>query len=97
MDRETFNNLWHKHHETEFLEHPRDTAVRGTKRLDLQAMILLDQLVPGACDILSNAAHDEVWFEIEPDELAAVITEEQIIELIRCGVRYDEDSFGMYV
>jgi len=97
MDRETFDNLWRKHHEAEFLKHQHSMKMVSTNRPDLRAMILLDQLVPGTVDILSSASHDEVWFEIEPDALAAVITEEQIIELIRCGVRYDEDSLCMFV
>jgi len=56
-------------------------------------------LVPGDKDIVRSAEHDEIWLSISPEELLKVATEDQIIELIRCGVRYDADteSFAMFV
>ena len=65
---------------------------KTSNRADLHAFNLLDKLVPGTCDIVSAAEHDEIWLAVSPDELAKVATEEQIIELIRCGVRYDRDT-----
>lgn len=65
---------------------------KTSNRADLHAFMLLDKLVPGKCDIVSAASHDEIWMGVSPDDLSKVATEEQIIELIRCGVRYDSDT-----
>jgi hypothetical protein len=67
-----------------------------SSRADLHAFILLDSLVPGKADIVSGATHDEIWLDIEPKQLAKVATENQIIELIRCGVRYSHNSLVMF-
>lgn len=84
----------------EFLEFKRVKNKRS-KRADLHAFLLLDELCPSikGLDIVRGAEHDEIWLEVDPKKLAKVATEQQIIELIRCGVRYDEDtdSLAMFV
>ncbi len=49
--------------------------------------------------MVSAAEHDEILLDVDLEELAKVATEEQIVELIRCGVRYDSstDSLAMFV
>jgi hypothetical protein len=66
-----------------------------SKRPDLHAFLLLDSLVPGIFDMVARAEHDEIYLKVYPDDLAEVATEEQILELIRCGVRYDSDTDGL--
>lgn len=70
-----------------------------SKRPDLNAFILLDSLVPGTQDIVSCAEHDEFWLEVSPEEVAKVATPEHILELVRCGVCYDDglESFHFNV
>ncbi len=82
----------------EFLKFDR-VENKTSKRADLHAFNLLDKLVPGDCDIVCSAEHDEIWLDVRPEELSKVATEEQIIELIRCGVRYDTgtDSLALLV
>jgi len=72
---------------------------KTSNRPDLHAFNLIDRLVPGKGDIVSAAEHDEIWLDVSPEDLAKVATEEQIIELIRCGVRYDRetDSLALFV
>jgi hypothetical protein len=72
---------------------------KTSRRPDLHAFNLLDRLVPGKRDMIRAAEHDEIWLDVSPEELAKVATEEQIIELIRCGVRYDAstDSLALFV
>ena len=72
---------------------------KSSNRPDLHAFILLDILVPGKFDIVSCAAHDEFWLEVTPEQLAKVATEKDILDLIKCGIRYDDDveSFCMFV
>lgn len=68
-------------------------------RPDIHAFILLNQLVPAGRDIVCAAEHDEIFLEVSVEDLAKVATEEQILELVRCGVMYDEDtdSLSMFV
>lgn len=68
-----------------------------SRRPDLHAFLLLDSLVPGVGDLVSDAEHDEIYLGIQPGDLAAVVTEAQILELVRCGVRYGEYGLCMFV
>lgn len=74
------------------VENPR------SKRPDLHAFLLLDELVPGDRDMVAAAEHDEFFIGVTPEALAAVVTLDQIRELRRCGVRYDSgvDSLAMF-
>lgn len=85
-------------HNREFIKFER-VENKLNQRADIHAFLLLDQLVPGSKDIVASAEHDKIWLAVEPDEIAEVATEEQIIDLIRCGVMYcrDYDSFCMFV
>lgn len=69
-------------------------------RPDICAFLMLDerQARPG-CDIVSFANYDEIALAIDVDALAAVADEAFIRDLVRCGVRYDEehDDLRMYV
>jgi hypothetical protein len=74
----------------EFLKFER-VANKKSTRPDLHAFILLNELVPGETDIVSAAEHDEIFLSIDCEELAKVVTLEQVIELSRCGVRYHDE------
>lgn len=67
---------------------------KRSNRPDLHAFILLDELLPSekARDMVSAAEHDEIWLDVDCGQLARVITESQVQELVRCGVRYEEDT-----
>lgn len=81
----------------EFLKFERIT-VPLSKRPDLHAFMLLDQLIPGEDDIVAGATHDEIWLGVDVEALAEVVTPEQVTDLIRCGVRWDSecDSLAMF-
>ena len=91
-------------HEDEFLEFDQIPPERrlGTERADLHAFLMLDRLVPvkdgKRRDIIGDSQHDEIWMSIEPEDLAEVVTEEQLLDLHRCGIRYDSnnDSICMF-
>lgn len=68
-----------------------------SKRPDLHAFALLDRLVPATGDMVSATSHDEIWLSIELEALAAVVTEDQVLELVRCGVRFDSEGLCMFV
>jgi hypothetical protein len=73
----------------EFLEFDR-VENKLSERMDLHAFILLDKLVPGTSDIVCSSEHDEFWVDTNPEELASVATEQNIIDLIRCGMQFEE-------
>lgn len=80
--------------DAEFLKFDRIQNKRS-KRPDLHAFLLLDELVPGDRDMVSCAEHDQIWLHVQPEQLAAVATPELVVELIRCGVRYDSGGEGL--
>lgn len=87
---------WFEKHDDEYLcfekiENPRSL------RSDLNAFLLLDSLVPGKSnDIISAASHDEIYLGISLEGVQDVLTEEMVVELIRCGVRFEEEGFKMF-
>jgi hypothetical protein len=65
-------------------------------------MLLLHELDPGkqpGIDMIVAAEHDEIWLGADVQLVAEHATEEQIVTLIRCGVRLDADleCFAMFV
>lgn len=86
---ETFEKFDKEFCEFERIDNPPN------KRRDLCAMIMMDRLVPGSARILESAEHDEVYFSIDTSELAEVATENDIRDLIRCGVRIGSDYAGL--
>lgn len=69
---------------------------KRSNRVDIHVFLLLDELFPGDCDVISNAAHDKIWLEPGKDELNK-LTNKQILELSRCGVMCEDDSLIMFV
>ena len=71
-----------------------DVANKLSRRPDMHAFILLDKLIPGdgMSDLITAAEHDQFFIGIKPEALAMVATEEIILELVRCGIVYDEDT-----
>lgn len=62
------------------------------ERPDLCAFILLSQILPGSRDIVAAAEHDEIFLDTDCDRFAEVATEDDILTLVRCGIRYDEET-----
>ena len=69
-----------------------------SKRRDLSAFLILDRLVPSGGDIVAAAEHDQIWLDPSLEDLAAVITEDDIELLAACGVWIDDrtDSLSMF-
>jgi hypothetical protein len=78
---------------------------RLSHRKDINAFMILDKLLPpkpdqkhGPPDIVCSAEHDKIWLEPGFEEMAqAGITEEQALDLIRCGCMVDDDGLSMFV
>jgi hypothetical protein len=71
------------------------------RRPDLNAFLLLDKLLTNGNDsaILVDARNEQVWLSPKPWEVMQRASEEDLLDLVRCGVFYDEDndSLSMYV
>lgn len=62
-------------------------------RPDLCAFLLLDKLLPNDGRYMVCAAeHDEIFLSADCGKLAEVATEDDILTLARCGVRYDSST-----
>lgn len=82
-------------HDGEFLKFERITDKdRRHPRPDLCAFLYLHERFGGKGDMVCGAQHDVIFLDAEPDQL----TEEDVIYLRRCGVRYDSEveSLAMF-
>lgn len=79
----------------EYLKFSRIENKRSS-RPDLHAFLLLDELAPGGYDMVCSASHDEIWLSPALEDLAPHVTEDQVVELIRCGVRVSDGCLCMF-
>ena len=77
----------------------QNVANKRSRRPDMHAFIVLDELLPGdgKGDLISAAEHDQFFLDIEPEALARVATEEIILDLVRCGVSFDEENESLFL
>ena len=71
-------------------------SVKHSQRPDLNALIILDQIDPGTKDIIIGVGHDEIWLDVDMDVLARA-TDQQIHDLVCCGVMYCPDDEALYM
>jgi hypothetical protein len=69
---------------------------------DLMAFVLLAKLVPSqrlGLDLIVSARHDEITLGTDCTELNEAASDEDILTLVRCGVRYcaEHDCLEMFV
>ena len=95
MDLLSMEALFAKYSD-EYSEFDRVTN-KFSNRSDLNAFILLDKILPGDTEILVASEHDEVFLDIDCKKLAKVIHKDDVLTLIRCGVRYSDGQLQMFV
>ena len=85
-------------YEDEYIQF-QNVVNKRSRRPDMHAFIVLDELLPGdgKGDLISAAEHDQFFLDIEPEALARVATEEIILDLVRCGVSFDEESESLFL
>lgn len=68
-------------------------------RPDLCAFLMLAALVPGEGDLVCAAEHDIIYLKTNCEQLAAVITSDEVRDLHRCGVSFSEefDCLSLFV
>lgn len=91
---------WFEEFEDDFLkfdEIPEDQ--RPSNRPDLCAFLLLDKLCPSdiKMDMVSAAEHDEIYLAVSIEDLVDKVTKEDILYLVRCGVRDGDCGLCMFV
>jgi hypothetical protein len=91
MTRERLEKILHEDEAREYLKFQL-VLDKLSGRADLHAFLLLDRLCPGSADIVSCAEHDEFYLSVEPAELEDAASDAQLVELRRCGLRYDPDN-----
>ncbi len=69
-----------------------------SRRPDIHAFLLLDKLFPGTDKIIDGAGLYEIYLNVELSDIEQ-ITEEDIIDLMRCGVGYNSstDTLCMFI
>ena len=75
----------------------KDCTEKLSSRADICAFLIADRLVPGDSDMISNAEHDQIFLVVDLVRLEEIATDEDVANLVRCGVFIDEDSLSMFV
>lgn len=97
--KSAFDRHTNEHLHFERIESPRHP------RPDLCAFLMLHDIAPGKPyengqwpNIVSAAMHDEFFLATNPEDLAEAVTDEQVRDLVRCGVMFDTatDSLSMF-
>ena len=86
---EVFQKFGEQYLEVDNITATDDPAFSLTKRNDLRAFLILDRLLPGVGTMISASAWNEFRLRVRVEDLARVATESDILNLVRCGVRYD--------
>ena len=106
MTTEELKHLFDQFSDDIDFDYPPPSELMVSTRGDLNALLLLDKLLPVAAtyhglapDLISCAEHDQLWLATDVEELAKVITREQVQALVFFGVFYhpDVDSLSMFV
>lgn len=97
MHADELRKLFNEYGETDEPHKFDRIPVKFSKRDDLHAFILLDKIMPDGHTMVSAAGYDEIFLDFDIEELAKVITQEHILELVRCGVSYDSHHDRLYM
>lgn len=79
-----------------------DIAAQLHRRPDMCAFMLLDSVLPSpsaARKMISAAEHGIIYLDINIKKLGEIITDDQVLYLVRCGVMYDDafECLSMFV
>lgn len=88
--------LFEQHNDSEYLHSERVCPLSHHSPM-LHAFLLLNRLVPGAWGVIANAEHGIIYLDVDSDTLSEVISEEEVIDLIRCGVHLRAGDLCMSV
>lgn len=92
MTEEQVDALFKKH-KKEYLK--TDRLAPGVEPADARAIVILSKYCIGP--VIAGAEHDEVFLAVDGNKFCQNTSEEEIVELIRCGVMNSEEGFKMFV
>lgn len=81
-------------HDDEFLKFDR-IEKPAHRRPDLCAFIMLDAAFPdrgGGNRMVVSSGDYEIWLDVDIEAFAEVATSALVRDLVRCGIRYDENN-----
>ena len=93
MNIQELKKLFKKHSENEYIEFEK-VENKKSKFADIHGLLLLEEKFPPneiSHGILDNFDYETATINIEIEEDNIPLTENDIIELLRCGIDYDED------
>ena len=96
MTLKEMSEAFKKHFDEEFIKFDRVTN-KATNKADLHGFLILDRLDPESTSVLGSAGADEVFLHTSPDAVLDKITEVDIIDLLRCGISYNEGYESFYI
>ncbi len=87
--------LWDDDYDLDF----NDVQGKHSKRADVHILVTLDKILPddGGQDLISCHVNDMLYLNVEPEELAPLITEEQLKDLVRAGLGYDDVTDSVFI
>ena len=87
---ERFGKLYDDKETFENIKHKK------SNRKDLHAFLLMAELFPEDNNIIDCVSHDQIWFCPKYEDIEK-LTDEQILEFVRCSVFVDEGSLTMFI
>jgi len=74
-----------------------DVEHKMSQRPDIHALMMLDKLAPNNSCAIVSTDYDVVYLAFDPDIVSNNVTEDQVRDLVRCGVLFDGDGFRFFV
>lgn len=96
MTYDELENFFQIHH-NQFLK-SENIKNRKHSRPDLCAFLIFDEIQSrieeskSSDNIVTHAEHEIIYLDINPENILSVITESDILDLIRCGVCFNSDE-----
>lgn len=84
----TIEELFEKHQD-EFLQYERDSSLKCEPR-DITLFNMLSDLAAGG-GLIAGALHEEIFFSVDLNDFVRFFSEEEVVRMIRCGLRYDSE------
>jgi len=83
-------------HNEEFLKF-EDIPNKRSKYRDVHAFLLIEKILPDDDEpkIVSSSGSSEIWLSVDVHELSKLVSEEDVLELVRCGIRYDSNKHSL--
>jgi len=95
MTIDELKEIYCEHEESEYLEFASIEKPEHVRR-DICAFLMLHKFSDENANeaIISKASYDEIYFDIKLEKIIEKLKKQDIINLIRCGVRLGTEQFS---